>query len=258
MGNVSIDCYIGYMEKLAIPTILVVALSIPLWIAFTVGEGDVHRRRVERFAARHGLEITVDNGTQVIRYLATTRRWRAYGLAAGLALSVAWSLPNLNVNSLYLLAGWFVGAVIAEMRVAHLPHGASRVALVTPRRLATYLPAFGRELVPASAGICLAVGLVTQALLWTIVGLAVAVLVGFVQRRILQRPQPVAGPDELAADDAIRSRSLHVLAGGGGALVLYCVMGQLDMPLVTLFGVFLVPLVGIIVATSPWRVVRVH
>jgi hypothetical protein len=47
-----------------------------------------------------------------------------------------------------------------------------------------------------------------------------------VQNGILRRAQPLAEPDVIAADDAIRSRSLHVLAGGGGALVILCVTAQ--------------------------------
>jgi hypothetical protein len=66
-------------------------------------------------------------------------------------------------------------------------------------------------------------GLIT----WTALGLGVGAVTLAAARRVLRRSQPYAEPDRLAADDAIRSRSLHVLAGAGMTLVLYCVLGQL-------------------------------
>jgi hypothetical protein len=75
---------------------------------------------MERFAQQHRLVVTADNGQRVIDYLATTRRWRATGLAAGLAASLAWHLRQqmFGVNWVFMLAGWFLGALIAELRVA--------------------------------------------------------------------------------------------------------------------------------------------
>ncbi len=243
------------MRDVAIGIAVVSALWIPLLVAIGVGS-DVDRGRVARFAMRQGLEITIHNGRQVIAYLATTRRWRSFGLAVGLVVCVAWFLPGVRVNSLYLFAGWFVGALIAEFRVAHLPLGLPRAARVAPpRRLEDYLSTPARLLLPVSTALCLIVGAFTRDLLWTVSGVVIALVVWLIQRHVLRRPQPLAEPDQIKADDAIRSRSLHVLAGGGATLVFYCVIGQLDgnLPL----GI-VVPIVGYAVATQSWRVKRVH
>ena len=94
-------------------------------------------------------------------------------------------------------------------------------------------------------------------------------MVNRVQARVLRRPQPVDAPDVIAANDAIRSRSLHVLTGGGATLVLYCLLGQLWLVAdlmsaddaarihgVAALGFFVVPLLGWSMATATWRVVR--
>jgi hypothetical protein len=85
---------------------------------------------------------------------------------------------------------------------------------------------------------------------------------------VLDRPQPVLPPDQLAADDAIRSRSLHVLAGAEATLVLYAVGFQLRalrdaFPAAEAEFLAIGPLISIgasmlgwIVATCPWSVRR--
>ena len=66
------------------------------------------------------------------------------------------------------------------------------------------------------------------AVTWLLTALVVATAVRRVQRSVVNRAQPLAEPDVLAADDAIRSRSLHVLAGGGAALILLVVTAQVS------------------------------
>ncbi|MDQ1715309.1 MAG: hypothetical protein QOC60_1254, partial [Frankiaceae bacterium] len=96
--------------------------------------GPVSRERVAKFARRQTLFITPDNGNMVIAYLATTRRWRAAGLAMGVVVSIAWSFGNgFSVNMVQLIAGWFAGAVIAEWRISRLPVGTRRAASLQPR-----------------------------------------------------------------------------------------------------------------------------
>jgi hypothetical protein len=52
---------------------------------------------------------------------------------------------------------------------------------------------------------------------------ATAVVIEALQRLIVARRQPITGADDLAVDDAIRSSSLHVLAGAGLARLLFAV-----------------------------------
>lgn len=261
-----------------IPVLLAVALLV--WAAVA----PVSRARLERFARRQQLVITPANGNRVITYLATTRRWRSAGVLAALALAVAWIGYSATVRSgeftaeinvLHLVAGWFVGAVIAEARLARTPTGPVRHAALQPRDPSMYLPRYAQWLVPGALVVSVAVGLVTFAQTGTLdvrtavvaqlAALVVAAAVWAVSRHVLVRPQPVLPPDELAADDAIRSRALHVLAGSGAALVLYAVIFQLDALSNALSGravdvvggtafmlLFAAPLLGYLVATQPW------
>jgi hypothetical protein len=140
-----------------------------------------------------------------------------------------------------------------------------------------YLPRWAWWLVPVAGATSVAVGAVTVLVVlrghpvapaaWLFLGLGVLVAgaVMAVQRTVLRRPRSGADPDLVAADDAIRTRSSHVLAGGGMSVVLYCVLGQLvqllpalpggpaaAVGLLATLGVFVVPVAGVVVANAPW------
>ena len=265
--------------------LLALFLLAPVLLAVNAAWGPVSRARVNRFAQRQLLPITVENGPAVIGYLATTRRWRAGGLAGGYLLSALLSLrTGVGVNFLALFAGWFVGALVAEARVAHLAHGERRTASLTPRRIDNYLGRIARSFLPfsvvASVALAAVVGVAwlrgrpveAAEAAWSLAcGLAIYVVVRFMQRVVLRRPQPATTPDLLAADDAIRSRSLHALAGGGGTLVLYLALGALSalhsglaqnsagaqaVEVVMGLAIFVVPIVGYHISTSRWVVRR--
>jgi hypothetical protein len=201
----------------------------------------VTRERLEKFASRHWLRITPDNGGAVIRYLATTRRWRGWGLCAGFVLQLVVAITRhgrVSITSLSLLAGWFVGAVIAEWRVAAISPGRSPGALLSRRVASDYVPIIwlwtpyaALLLSTAVAGWAAALEVPSSTLRSCVAALAVAAAIVAVLRvaahRILQRPQPAVAPDVLAADDSIRARSLHVLVGAGLTLALYAVLAQL-------------------------------
>ena len=269
--------------------LLVAAVIVLPVLLITSASAPVSRARVERFARRQQLPITSGNGNQVIAYLATTRRWRVAGLLVAIAVGITWGAYQVTRGSgegtitlLQLLAGWFVGAVIAEARLAQRPRGQRRTAALRPRHPSAYLSRFARAVLPAALAISLAVTAVTAvtvltrtaghavdvrlAALAATAALVIAAVVRTVRRRVLDRPQPALPPDQLAADDAIRSRSLHVLAGAGATLVLYAVNHQLVAlrdafpaaeteflgveSLITLGA----PVLGWIVATRPWSV----
>jgi hypothetical protein len=285
MGNVSTSCYIEQVALLFYGVQLVflaafVAIVVTLSRSMSGG-----RAALERFAERQSLAITAGNGNLVLRYLATTRRWRTAGLLAGLTFAVLTgiggsysSAERASGGSPYvpLLVGWFLGALAAEVRTAYLAHGEVRAASLRRRRARDYLGTLTWCLVPAAGTLALAVGGWTfsaeltgrastswRAWWWLAVSVALTIAVGLTQRRVLRRPQPLAPPDVLAADDAVRSRSLHVLAGGGWALLVLCLWAQLT-------GVFidgrpyahdndalsliagLISLLGVPVATAVW------
>lgn len=274
---------IGWPEVAWIAAVLAPLMA---WLPFR----DVTRPRLARFAGRHALPITVENGMLVIGYLATTRRWRSSGLLVALLVDVAYSatLSRENVphvSGAAVFAGWFIGAVIAEWRIATIPVGDRRAASLHRRRLSDYA---GRPFVMVAAGVWIVVGgagLLAAAVtvlhdrplrhyrqipgsLWTelvFLALAGAALV-LVANRVLRRPQPLAAPDVLAADDALRRHSLYVLVGAALALA-----GYLGAAMVAtfgvggpgstyrysdgleLFGVLVLPMAGALIALSPRR-----
>jgi hypothetical protein len=198
--------------------------------------GTVPRSRVRTFARRQRLVVTVDNGAQVIRYLAHTRRWRSAGVAAA---TWCWMLvqvtgDHLDVSVTVLLGGWFVGALVAEARLAPAPGGARRTASLSPRRPGRYVGRLTWAL-PQAALVTAVAAVAGAAVLagrygWSytlvcppLVGVGAALAALLVRGRVLTRAQPPLPDDQLAADEAIRSRSLHVLCGTAPALVLLCV-----------------------------------
>ena len=221
--------------------IAILGLSVAVLLLMTANAmvGAVPRRRVEEFARLHSLPVTAGNGNQIIAYRATTRRWRAAGLTVGVLATFA-ATGSATLEFQWVLAGWFAGAAVAELRVAHLDRGPRASASLTSRRAADYLPWAGRWAVPAAMVLCVLTaaycfarrgsrpeGDIGAVMLWTAVGLGVGAVALAAQRHVLRRPQPLAEPDRLAADDAIRSRSLHVLASAGMVLVGSCVGTQL-------------------------------
>lgn len=273
------------MNPVGVGVFLVPAIAVGVAVVWAM-VAPVSRSRLERFARRQQLQITPDNGDLVIRYLAITRRWRAGGILVAFGLGIVWLSTRIDfsgeINLLQLFAGWFAGAVLAEARLARTPAGPVRLAALQPRDPSMYLPRYAQWLVPAALAVSVALGLVTVTLaaagrspdvrtaaVAQVAAVAVAGMVWAVGRHVLSRPQPVLPPDKLAADDAIRSRALHVLAGSGTALVLYAVISQLSALADGLSGqvadviggtvfvlVFAAPLLGWFVATQPWSVRR--
>ena len=264
----------------------IVLLAVPVLLVLSA-RAPVNRARVERFSLRKHLRITPDNGDQIIAYLATTRRWRVAGLLTAYGVGLTWVTYAVlhdsggGITLLQLLAGWFIGAVFSEARLARSPRGERRAASLRPREPTAYVSRFARAVLPVALGISLAVAAITVlaqtagrdvdvpvAVFATLGAATVAAVVWTVRRRVLDRPQPVLPPDRLAADDAIRSRSLHVLAGAGTTLVLYAVGFQLHalgdalpatqdaLPAVGFLISIGAPVLGWIVATRPWSVGR--
>lgn len=194
------------MRTLAVFSALVVVVVIGVllvWLVQVSATGPVPRHRLLAFAVRQELTITPDNGDLVIRYLATTRRWRTAGLMTGVACAALWALRDGEVrfDALSAFAGWFVG----------------------------------------------------------VAALAVPAVVG---RHVLERRQPAdLAPDVLAADDAVRRRSLHVLAGSALALVAWpsaTLVQQVPAPDTAAFVLVATVVVGSVVggwliARTPYR-----
>jgi len=208
---------------------------------FWIGE-----EAVERWAQSAGLALTDENRRVVRRYLTWNRRARRAGGLAGFVL------PNLYLGIVdhafagfpfpFIVGGYLLGAVVAEV-VVNRPRRRSGAALLVARRLDDYLP--GRVLA-LQRGLPVVAVLLPGAFALspfpdlvpspdvephTLAGFAVpaAVAVGTamvletLQRLIVARRQPITSHNDLAVDDAIRSSSLHVLAGAALAMLLFAV-----------------------------------
>jgi hypothetical protein len=216
------------MGRVGVAAIAAVVVLVLVVAGVRSARAPVERRTLETFARRQRLTVTVDNGPLLLQCLTLTRRWRALGLATGVACGFLWAVRDgrvtLNFTTAFL--GWFVGAVVAEWRIAGLPRPeGTRAASLERRTVTAYLR---REsgallvlallvLVGAFVGVVVrprdAAGSTGEAVAWlaaTVLGLA---LVGLTLRRLVTRRQPPAAADLLAADDALRARAANVLAG---------------------------------------------
>jgi len=211
--------------------LLVAALLgvVLLVVVAGVSTAPVSLPRLRRFAARQELLVTEANGPLVVRALAVTRRWRALGLTTGVLLGLLWALRDAQLKLDFTAAflGWFVGAVVAEWRLAGLAvEQGRRTASLARRTVAAYLRRDAAVLLGlaclALVGLYVAVmaragsgapGLRGEATLWLAAAAAGLAAVTATLRRVASRPQPAVDGDLLAADDALRARSANVLAG---------------------------------------------
>jgi amino acid transporter len=216
--------------------LLAAVVVISSAIAVAAVTDSVPFERLDRFARRQRLRITPGNAAVVMRYLGTTQRWRAVGLAVALCYTVAAGLRHdnlvLSVHSVFI--GWFAGAVVAEWRLNAPPRGLRRHARLTRRRRRGYLGAGELALPWLAAALALGAGLaglarvardpyapralIVAAIALAMLSITAVVVVG---RHIVLRPQPAAIDEDVrAADDALRARSLRVLTGSTTALVM--------------------------------------
>ena len=205
----------------------VVVLGSWLWYRLR----PVERREIAEVAAASALAITVDNAPVVQEWVARTRLWRTLGVLGAIAGMLAYAVLSWRSARsfdlpltilLWGLVGYWAGSVVAELATARAMRGdGPRSASLTPREMSAYVGAWAARwpLRLAAAG---ALGMVTTLALgersWWVwaCGLgvvAVALVTRLVSRYVLDRPQPVQAEDVSAADDAVRSRSLHALGG---------------------------------------------
>lgn len=207
---------------------------------------------IRRWATSAGLELTNESRPVVRRYLVWSRRSRtAGGLAGVLAPGIYTRITNADSDPgswpfVLMLVGYLLGALLAEVVVNRpwRPEGPRRAE---PRPLREYLPAYVLRLQRGMA-IVIPVLVAAYALLaphsgsslihpalvaaFGFYGVCIAVFVEWMQRLIVARPTP---PGQGRVADAMKSSSVHVVAGAGVALLLNTV-GPLIAALLTLAG----------------------
>ena len=197
---------------------------------------------VDVWAERHGLRLTPGNREMAVWYLRTAARLRTVGVVAGLFLPplAVWSL-GLSAQVVFpywtwVFLGYLTGAVYAEVSLVRRGDPAHRVAGLEPRALGAYLHPrlLGAQRVAGGVALALAAAIAVvpnqvpssqalgrgPAVALTLAAAVLAVGLEVVERWLVTRPQPFDASDVIAADDAIRSTSLHSVAGSGLAVVL--------------------------------------
>jgi hypothetical protein len=226
---------------------VLVALLLPLalvLVALSRAYGEVDDDFLVEWSAAHALALTPANRPMVRWYLRNARVLRTWGVLAGIGLPplafAAFGIGETRVPQdwTWIFVGYLVGALYAELSLVR-PRGAGpRSASVVPRDLDQYLPA---RMLRAQRGVGLAAvigafvvgGLpygersqgaeppnTAMILVLGLIAAAFAVGLERLQRWLIERPQPFTDPELLAADDAIRSQSVHSLAGSGIAVLL--------------------------------------
>jgi hypothetical protein len=165
---------------------------------------------------------------------AAAARWfdvHGPGQAEGMVLSEAsmvWPFDPLTLA----LVGYLLGLVIAEA-TRRRPAAGSPVARLTARVPSNYLTRPARWIPAVLAGLTLLAATVARAAgepVWwpAAAAVALAAIVTGVQRWVVRRPQRLERPDDLHADDVLRSSAAHGLTGASGALLLITAVGATD------------------------------
>ncbi|MEX2554957.1 MAG: hypothetical protein WEB06_04940 [Actinomycetota bacterium] len=200
-----------------------------------------------RWIKSHKVVVDDENRAVIRRYLLHGRRIRTSGALSGLIAYVIYTSVSSNDLPFGWIAatfgGYLLGAAAAEVWALRPQRGSVRSASLSPRSINDYVPRLAVlfvRLVPVMtvAALVIAPTMTYQfgpgpefggpdaarewgALIgWTIGSIVLAILVEVTARRIVRRPQPITSENLVAADDAIRSTSLHCLIGAGLAMML--------------------------------------
>jgi hypothetical protein len=218
-------------------------LGLPVLVLLLAFVGLPGVEAADRWAASHGLALDDRTRPMVAWHLRTSAILRRLGVQAGLWLPILVSaaLDGPDVSGWWWAggtAGYLVGTIYAELALVRRPVGdGARVALVERREVADYIGPRVLRL-QAALGLVLLVGAAAVAtvplredqgvdrggaLAIAVAGLAVAGGLRVVQGWLVRRPQPYDDAFLVAADDAIRSHSLRIVARAGASLLLLAV-----------------------------------
>jgi hypothetical protein len=214
---------------------------LPLAVIVHRGVTAVDRDDLEHFASAHGLDVTPGNGRLVMHYLVKGRYYRTIGASFGYLLAVFIGFMEGSqfplIGLVLGLTGYFAGAFATEVALARARASGPSAASLVPRRVEDYVDNWATrwpwELAAASAVVLvvhvLAGGddLVALSAVLAATVTFIAVIVVSSLRYVARRPQPVEDDDLLAADEAIRSASMHMLAAVGLGIACLVVAMQL-------------------------------
>jgi hypothetical protein len=206
----------------------------------------VDEEYMSRWASSAGIELTEATRPAVRRYLMWSRRLRTMGGLIGFLAPVIYvqvvegfnAVPDSDTGGtsvMLMFAGYLVGALVAELAI-NRPRRSSGSVVPGGRRLGDYLSRY-LMITQRALGILCAVLVAAYVLLAPLAGtpdpqpglvaifgsagVGVALVVEGFQRLIIGRHRSATTAEELAVDDAMRSSSLHVVAGAGVALLIF-------------------------------------
>lgn len=201
------------------------------------------RTEVPVWAERYGLSPSEASAELIERYLSWTRRWRMAGTLLGVGAFAKWILfdhvddpqPGPVPWLALAAAGYLLGAIAAEITLNGI-HRPERplfpVAALEERRPEMYVGKSAMRVLWAltalSAGLVPAYFMLAdqphiRSRFGVVVAVALSVLaltlgIGRLIRHVVLRPQPAASDESRLADNAMRSSSLHAIAGSAVAL----------------------------------------
>lgn len=206
-------------------------LGIAAAIAAALLYGLLRRTRavdVDAWARARSLRLT-DRSRELIRaHLHRGLQWRLAGAVAGIVLSFGLTTPGLE-----MLVGYLAGGIVAELTQARRSASGGTASL-SPRTVNDYLPRQGLRLFRILSGsLAVASGAVfllrptaagdispdgSSPLLILAGALLVVLVVEVALRYVAGRSQRGDPSDLVAADDALRSASMHATLGAGIAI----------------------------------------
>jgi hypothetical protein len=206
------------------------AFTVVVAAVVVVGWGTRRVRRPEAtvlWARAHGLTLTAANAALARWYVLLAGTLRVVGAVSGaLVGSLADRAFGIDTSAgtgfwMWASIGWVSGGWWAWRQVADaLP--AAPTARLVPRHLPDYAPLAARW-GPAAGGTVLAVAAIATAMVdtrstWTTIAVLVAAIAPVAAHRgamaVVDHRQPAADEDLVAADDAIRSSTIHLVGAG--------------------------------------------
>lgn len=226
-------------DLIAAASLVVLALCLTGWLTRDVGRPE----RTIGWARAHGLAVTPGNAALVVWWVRLSGVLRVVGGVSGLVLGSlvddAFAVHTSEGAGFWtwIVLGWVAGGAWAWEVVSRQGADPTPAASLVPRQVADYVPtvlrlgpwaaaaitatiaASGRWLGPAEVeGQPLPAGPELWALGGAAAGLALAAHV--VLARVIARRQRSVDPEIVAADDAIRATTTHLVAGGTTAAIL--------------------------------------
>lgn len=219
---------------------IVWALCLVGWFTHAVDDPD----RRTHWAGAHGVAVTPTNRALVAWWVQLSGTLRVIGAVSGMVLGTLFDRAFAVSTStgigfwVWIVLGWVAGGTWAWEVVTRSSDRPAGAASLVPRRPADYVPGPIRWAPVAAAALTVAIaasgrwlgpiedpqgfpvaGPVARWLL-AIGAVVLAVAATAMVSRVVARGQAAADPDVLAADDAIRATTIHLISGGATAAIL--------------------------------------